>query len=109
MEAQTQCEWVDCPESYLPGDLKMDFDRTAPTLGPYGDSTPWTVLTGKCSRSSQFFSDDDVKVLSACMHEVFEEQGIEAQFMWTAHNELEDKWSYINAYDKGWLTTDSSS
>jgi len=23
--------------------------------------------------------------------------------MWTAHNEIEEKWDYIRAYDKGWL------
>ena len=28
---------------------------------------------------------------------------LDGSFMWTAHNELEDRWSYINSYDKGWL------
>lgn len=28
---------------------------------------------------------------------------IDAQFLWTARNEIEDKWSYINAWDLGWL------
>lgn len=23
--------------------------------------------------------------------------------MWTVRNELEDKWNYITAYDKGWI------
>lgn len=27
----------------------------------------------------------------------------DAYFMWTARNEIEDKWSFINAYDKGWI------
>ena len=24
-------------------------------------------------------------------------------FMWTFRNELEDKWNYITAFDKGWI------
>ena len=31
---QFDCEWVECPYSYLSGDLAVDFDRTAPLLGP---------------------------------------------------------------------------
>ena len=28
--------------------------------------------------------------------------------MWNFRNEMEDKWSYVNAYDKGWINQNSS-
>ena len=28
---------------------------------------------------------------------------VEGQFMWNFRNELEDKWNYVTAYDKGWI------
>jgi len=30
------CEWVECPYSYLPDEFAVDFDRTAEKLGPFG-------------------------------------------------------------------------
>ena len=35
---------------------------------------------------------------------------VEGQFLWNFRNELEDKWNYVTAYDKGWLkqTTEES-
>ena len=28
--------------------------------------------------------------------------------MWNFRNEMEDKWSYVNAYDKGWINQKNS-
>ncbi len=28
---------------------------------------------------------------------------VEGHFMWTVRNELEPRWNYIEAYDKGWV------
>lgn len=95
---------MDCPVSYLPGTFNIDFDRTADTLGPYGESARATVQNGKCARDSTFFSDADVKTLGDCVGYIFDDN-VAGQFLWTARNELEDKWSYKNAYDKGWLTS----
>lgn len=36
------------------------------------------------------------------MNEAFDEY-TDAQFIWTARNEIEPRWSYIQAYDLGWL------
>lgn len=30
------CRYTECPYSYLPDEFKVDFDRSAPYLGPYG-------------------------------------------------------------------------
>jgi len=43
-----------------------------------------------------------VRKLGKCIADVYDEV-VDAQFIWTARNELEAKWSYVQAYDKGWL------
>jgi len=61
------CEWVDCPYSYIPDEsLAVDFDRTADMLGPFGSNTLSTVQKGKCPRDSTHFSEADVKTLGQC-------------------------------------------
>jgi hypothetical protein len=57
---QFDCNWVDCPYSYLPAEHAVDFDRTAATLGPYGESDRATVKYGQCATDSTFFPDDQV-------------------------------------------------
>lgn len=103
-EYQFDCEWVDCPYSYMPEDTAADFDRTAATLGPWGESDRAMVKYGQCARDSTYFSDDDMKVLGDCTSYIFDD-AVAGQFLWNARNELEDRWSYVNAYDKGWLKT----
>ena len=99
---QFPCEWVDCPYSYLPKELAVDFDRTVPLMGPHGSSDRALIRNGQCARDSTFFSKDEVQVLADCMLEMFHET-VQGQFLWTFRNELEDKWNYITAYDLGWL------
>ena len=43
---QFDCEWIDCPRSYLPSELAVDFDRTAPLLGPHGMSDRALIRNG---------------------------------------------------------------
>lgn len=31
------------------------------------------------------------------------DDAVEGQFIWNFRTELEPRWSYIEAYDKGWL------
>lgn len=95
---------MDCPYSYLSEENAVDFDRTAATLGPYGESDRSMVKYGQCARDSTFFGEADVKALGDCVNKVFDDH-IQGQFLWTARNELEDRWNYVNAYDKGWLKT----
>ena len=51
---------------------------------------------------SAYFSDEEVQQLADCMMDAFNEF-VDGQFIWTAKSELETKWDYIRAYDKGWL------
>jgi hypothetical protein len=101
-EYQFDCEWVDCPYSYLPEEHAVDFDRTADTLGPWGESDRSMVKKGQCARDSTFFSESDIKDLADCTRKVFDDH-VAGHFLWTARNELEDRWNYVNAYDKGWI------
>lgn len=96
-----ECQLVDCPYSYLPEPYNIDFDRTASTLGPYG-SSPQTVSYGKCQTDSTYFSNEDITTLGQCALNAFD-NNVQGQFLWTARNELEPKWSYIEAYNNGWI------
>jgi len=60
------------------------------------------VNYGKCAIDSTFFSDADVQRLGDCTRYIFD-QTVEGQFLWTFRNELEAKWDYIKAYEKGWI------
>lgn len=85
-------------------DLGTDFDRTSPILGPFGTSNPTTVAiqNGKCSTDSDFFSREEVRTIAKCALESYSKH-IQGSFFWTAHNEIEEKWDYIRAYDLGWI------
>lgn len=84
-------------------------DRTKDMYGPYGDMRDQTTIQkGKCWTDSAFFNDDDVKQIAKCALDVFDAH-TDATFMWTAHNEIEPRWDYLKAFDKGWLTRDSTS
>merc|ERR1719223_1498177 len=58
-DPQFTCEWVDCPVSYLPEGVAVDFNRTAYILGPFGTGNANNVCiqNGKCSSDSKYFSD----------------------------------------------------
>ena len=62
-DPQFKCQWVDCPYTYLPESVAVDFDRTADMLGPYGTGNPKNVAIqkGKCSKDSSFFSHEEVQ------------------------------------------------
>jgi len=62
------------------------------------------VKYGQCAIDSAFFNESQVKELADCVNQVFEDH-VQGTFLWTARNELEDRWNYVTAYDKGWLKT----
>jgi len=97
-----ECEWVDCPVSYLPEETAADFDRTAEMLGPYGSNTLSTVQNGKCPKDSTHYPEEDVNTLGQCLMYILNEN-VAGHFLWTARNELEERWSYPQAYDAGWI------
>ena len=102
-EYQFDCQRVDCPTTYMT-EYGTDFDRTAETLGPYGESDRSMVYYGQCLIDSDYFTDDDMQTLGDCVSYIFDD-AVEGQFLWNARNELENRWDYVAAYDKGWLKT----
>jgi len=97
-----ECAKVECPKTYLPESVATDFDRTADILGPFGSNQLSTIQNGMCLIDSDWYSDADVKTLGQCSLYVFDEY-VQGHFLWTMRNELEDRWSFVNSYDKGWL------
>jgi len=105
------CEYVKCPAPYLPADTAVDLDRTAAINGPFGTAKEdgfdhAFIRNGMCARDSTYFSDADMAVLGGCALRAFDDM-VAGQFLWTFRNELEDKWNYVNAYDKGWLNVEN--
>jgi len=102
-DPQFSCKWVDCPKTYMT-DHGTDFDRTAATLGPFGtgNSTNVAIQNGKCSTDSDFFSQEEVQTIAKCALKSFDKH-LNGTFFWTAHNEIEEKWDYVKAWDLGWL------
>lgn len=101
-DPQFTCQTVDCPQSYMPAPLGTDFDRSAPILGPYGENDYSTIKNGQCLLDSDYFDDTAVKTLGDCLSYILNDS-VEGQFLWNFRNELEPRWSYLVAYDEGWL------
>ena len=92
--------------------LFRSLDRNAEQLGPFGTALGdgldhAFIRKGKCARDSTYFSDFEVGQLGGCALRAFDNM-VEGQFLWTFRNELEDKWNYVNAYDKGWLNAENT-
>ena len=105
---QQACKPVPCPMSYLPADqfnTEFNRDSTEP-LGPWGtaDQTKCSITGGICWDDSEQFTKEEVGKLATCMLKAFD-ANLDAQFIWTARNEIEDKWSYVKAWDNGWINT----
>ena len=102
-----ECNWVECPYSYLPEETATDFDRTAETLGPFGSNKLSVVNYGKCPSDSLHFNDDEVDQIAKAALDAFD-RNVGAQFMWTFRNELEDRWSYNKSFEKGWINRNAN-
>lgn len=117
-KAQFECRKVDCPPTYLPESFEFydeaKFDRDVEVVTPIGLTTAQyqnvtgqqphvQISKGKCNDDSAFFSANvDMPKLAKCINDTFSRH-IDAQFIWTARNEIEAKWSYVWAWDMGWL------
>jgi len=43
-----------------------------------------------------------VNAIAKCALEAYDRH-IQGHFFWTAHNEIEERWDFVRAYDLGWL------
>ena len=86
----------------MPEPYNVDFDRTAAQLGPFGEKDGSTIRYGKCLTDSAHFGFDQIKKFAVCSREVFDST-FNGQFFWNFRTELEPRWSYIDAYDMGWI------
>jgi len=76
-------------------------------LGPFGPAefTPQAnIHVGKCSSDSTYFKKADVETIARCALKTFD-MHLNVTMMWTAHNEIEARWDYVNAWDLGWINT----
>ena len=94
-----------CPSTYI--DIP-DFDRTKDVNGPFGtmNASYVNIHKGKCWTDSDHFSSDDVKKLGHCALDAFDGH-VAANFLWTAHNQIDAKWDFQRAYKAGWLNRDA--
>lgn len=67
MDAQWTCEWVECPAPYIAPPIGVDFNRTSPGQGPYGERNTSKPEYGLCPRDSAHFTDDEVLSLGECV------------------------------------------
>jgi len=55
-----------------------------------------------CWTDSAEFKDSETAELAQCILQHYNDN-LQGQFIWTGHNEIEQRWDYIKAYDLGWL------
>ena len=96
------CQWVECPKPYLPKPLGVDMDRHAYMQGPFGTNTIDVARYGMCPIDSDKFSFDELTEMGQCVLDAYNST-VDAHIMWTFRNELEPRWSYLQAYDAGWI------
>jgi len=44
-----------------------------------------------------------VKTIARCALKSFDRH-VDGTFLWTAHNEIEEKWDYVKAWDNEWIS-----
>jgi len=107
---QYTCEQVACPTPYMAmtdAGKGVDIpDRTkTDAYGPFGDPTMANsslIVQGTCTSDSLYFKGDNVTKIARCALDTFDRH-VNATFLWTAHNEIEEKWDYVKAWDLGWI------
>jgi len=55
-----------------------------------------------CPIDSAKFSHEELYQIGQCVLEAYNST-LGGQFIWTFRNELEPRWSYLQAYDFGWI------
>jgi len=100
-----KCAQMECPKTYLPDSVAVDFDRSAEMLIPHGMGGPNvnnSIQSGKCFTDSLYFDYEEIKELAQCSRELFETH-LNGTFLWTGKNEIEARWDYRRAWDLMWI------
>jgi hypothetical protein len=73
---------------------------------PYGTGGQSYVLYGTCPIDKPFDKNDDaaMKKIAMAMLNAYDSAS-HGHFFWNFRTELEDRWSYAGATEKGWLPT----
>lgn len=105
---QAKCAQLDCPQAYYvcpEGAPASDcqVDASVAKYGPEGvnawNNDQTLIENGKCwTDDLAFYNKTEYQHIANCTVEMIDKY-YNASFMWTAHNQLEEKWDYIRAWD----------
>lgn len=56
-----------------------------------------------CWTDSDRFNHTEVGYIADCVMRKFDEHNVAVNFMWTARNEIEERWSYPGSWDAAWI------
>ncbi|KAG8458494.1 hypothetical protein KFE25_003029 [Diacronema lutheri] len=101
------CAWVRCPPPYM-GDEQPGCppDEAKAEQGPFGTGMS-TPRYGWCPVDRPW-PDDDAATRRLALKKLNAFQGVSGWFFWNFKTELEPKWSYLAAVERGWMPRDPS-
>ncbi len=103
------CGHTTCPLPYTgPGVIPgAPVNPQSPTQGPYGTGQ-FTPSFGQCPVDASWVDEDTFmrKLAHAKLHAMDVGHGF---FFWNFKTELEDRWSYVNSVNKGYIPHDAES
>eukprot|EP00904_Undaria_pinnatifida_P005193 jgi/Undpi1/1803/HiC_scaffold_12.g05190.m1 len=99
---QVQCEYVRCPLPYMGGEQPgAPVNPNNPPLGPFGTGSS-TPSFGMCPIDSRWHAEDEFMTgLAYAKLHAFEAG--HGWFFWNFKTELEVRWNYLEATDKGYF------
>lgn len=91
-----------CPEGASATDCTVD--ASIEKNGPFGindwDNDQTLIESGKCwTDDLSLMNKTEYQQIANCTVEIIDKY-YNASFMWTAHNQIEEKWDYMQAWDK---------
>ena len=109
---QANCAQVECPKAYYkcPEGAPASDCQVDPSIGvngPFGtnprNNNQTLIEKGLCyTDNTTMYSEDEYLSIADCVVS-FIDDNFDASFMWTAHNEINMKWDYVQTYDAGWF------
>lgn len=89
----------------MPSDFDTSFDKDVEYPFPWGTGNikQCGVHKGQCWDDSLYFNHTQIGDIAKCVMKKFDDHNIAVNFMWTARNEIEERWSYPGAWNAGWI------